>query len=804
MLAIRRQDACTLALLLAAGALTLTLDLRVLGFVVVVAGFGLAGRGLAAMIVPARTRLDRLLTALTFAFASLAIAAEGLSLAVLLGSPAAWTGMALVCGTIGILLARRGEPPPPTLRPPCARRAGEPMGYRSPLPRRGRGGGGGGSFWAGSEGCSPLTWAGYLLASLLLLAAGLHLAAEFVLSWFAGINVGDSITHYLPRSVRFLQFGTFGIQATYYDFMQYFHQTVVAVQLLFLRSDVLVNPFSFLAASLTSAAIFALARSLGWPRPYPLFAALTPLAMPIVLLHAVTSNFDTFIALWIVLALYFLRRGFALSASGWLLAAATATALAFATKPTAWFVMPGLGLVWLVTLGRAVVRRRLRRAIPTFAACAVIFVLVGMPFLLRNVISRGYIVAPPEWQNFQLGEQIGAQTGPLHRLRLLGFNSLALGLQLVTPPFLLPARFEDGLDPWFTSQAQALGYRLPDPSITVHAEWPGLIRHISHRYDSNHAGLGAGFLLVTLPSLLALPFARRRLGPRWWYAAGLAVVGVSYFVVLNTVSIYSVNNIRYLIEMASILAALSPTLFVLLPSRVGGALALVVAAVLVGEMHDVVMNNKQAPPDLVLRVPRMEQYAVFNGNPPTMARAAALLDQKYPPDEMPDVYIEDTGTPTFPDYTILGPSLERRTHYLRTPTTAGELRGPFLTRHRGVAEQLIRDGQAVSDQLAADVWLIFPNDRPRVMFWSARAADGAMMLRLQAMLPPGLFSEPRYAFVLRTARGEERLRGFEASPVFEVPFDTAGRGTIQVEIRDGENSRRVERIRIERARFMGI
>ena len=344
----------------------------------------------------------------------------------------------------------------------------------------------------------------------------------------------------------------------------------------------------------------------------------------------------------------------------------------------------------------------------------------------------------------------------------------------------------------------------PDPSITVHAEWPSLIRHVSHRYDSNHAGLGAGFLLVTLPSLLALPFARRRLGPRWWYAVGLAVVGVSYFVVLNTVSIYSVNNIRYLIEMVSILAALSPTLFVLLPSRVGGALALVVATVLVGEMHDVVMNNKQAPPDLVLRVPRMEQYSVFNGNPPTMARAAALLDQKYPPDEMPDVYIEDTGTPTFPDYTILGPSLLRRTHYLPHANHCRRSARPVPDPAPWVAEQLIRDGQAVADQLAADVWLIFPNDRPRVMFWSARASDGAMMLRLQATIPPGLFAEPRYAFVLRTARGEERLRGFEASPVFEVPFDMAGRGTIQVEIRDGDNSRRVERIRIERARFMGI
>ena len=71
--------------------------------------------------------------------------------------------------------------------------------------------------------------------------------SAFILTWFAGINVGDSLTHYLPRSVRFAQYGTFGIDLTYYDFMQYFHQALVAVELVFLHSDVLVNVGSFAA-----------------------------------------------------------------------------------------------------------------------------------------------------------------------------------------------------------------------------------------------------------------------------------------------------------------------------------------------------------------------------------------------------------------------------------------------------------------------------------------------------------------------------------------------------------------------------
>ena len=51
----------------------------------------------------------------------------------------------------------------------------------------------------------------------------------------------------------------------------------MAVELLFLRSDVLVNVGSFVAVSLTSLGISALARSLRWPTPYPLFAALLDL-----------------------------------------------------------------------------------------------------------------------------------------------------------------------------------------------------------------------------------------------------------------------------------------------------------------------------------------------------------------------------------------------------------------------------------------------------------------------------------------------------------------------------------------------
>jgi hypothetical protein len=110
----------------------------------------------------------------------------------------------------------------------------------------------------------------------------------------------------------------------------------------------------------------------------------------------------------------------------------------------------------------------------------------------------------------------------------------------------------------------------------------------------------------------------------------------------------------------------------------------------------------------------------------------------------------------------------------------------------------------VGDQLNVDFWLLFPNDRPRLLFWTVRNPDTVMMLRVQAVIPPGSIREPRYGFSLRTVQGEEQLRPFGPSPFLELPIETASRGTIQVTIRDGADNRGVERLRIERARFMGI
>src|SRR5439155_147221 len=87
----------------------------------------------------------------------------------------------------------------------------------------------------------------------------------------------------------------------------------------------------------------------------------------------------------------------------------------------------------------------------------------------------------------------------------------------------------------------------------------------------------------------------------------------------------------------------------------------------------------------------------------------------------------------------------RRTHYLRTPVSPADVVGPFLTRDGGLVKRLTgaddggasagRPGAVVADQLAADVWLLLPNDRTRLIFWTAREpGSGEPLLNVYSLL----------------------------------------------------------------------
>jgi hypothetical protein len=465
-------------------------------FLLLVALIGFGAWRIADVLFRPATVVDRLLLAITVAAAWIVLVAEALSAGRLLGQPLGWLG-----GAAALAIAARWMP------------------ARSGPVRR-------------------LSWSwipSHPLGRLILGVIVLHLGTVFLLTWYTGINVGDSVAAYLPRSVRYLQNGTFAIYDTNYNFMPAFHQTLVAIQLLFLRSDILVVPMSFLSAVAVSLGIFAFSRSLGWPGYLPLAAAVLPWLMPAFLLHASTANFDILTGLWLVLALYFLRRGYAASNPRWLAAAALATALALATKPTFWFAAPALGLCWLLTLVRAFRRRRSAHTARIALTAAVLVAMLGAPYLVRNALIEGTLFGPPAMRTYTTGE-----LSLPDRFYLLAFNSLALGFQLVTPPSLMSRERAVELNDRFAERAQALGFSLPDARLTPHQGWSELIRHAApgHRYDGNHAGLGAAFVLVVMPSMLAVVLRRRRLGPYWRFAIALALFGISYFLVHGFVQRY--------------------------------------------------------------------------------------------------------------------------------------------------------------------------------------------------------------------------------------------------------------------------
>ncbi|MCC6175091.1 MAG: hypothetical protein IT305_07290 [Chloroflexi bacterium] len=770
----------TMAFIVLLVALDPLLRFRPASFVVLIGLLAFGGWRLGRALARPATLPDAALLTWTIAFGWVAIGSEALSLVGGYGNPTVWLAFAAI-----LALGSLAVPTPVTpLRRP------DPRGFVADIHPIGR---------------------------ALLAIFALQALAALIATFFAGVNVWDSIAAYLPRSLLMLQAGTVAAGGPYVGYLQHLHQDVVALQLLFLRSDALVNVFSAMVMGVAALTLSLFARSILPPGArhgfVPIATGLLPLTMPLMLLHASTSNFDLFEGLWLLLTLYFLRRGYAGTSAGWLTAAALATALALATKPTFWFAAPGLGLLWLAVLARplthprlprGVRRMRLLRAGRIALLAAVLIGLVGAPFLVRNVVAHSYLLGPAA--NVEGGT--GASGRPADRLRLLGFNSAALGLELLAPPLLLPSAVANGLDDWFAARMQALGVRLPDPALTLLGSWPGLIRHVSHRYDSNHASFGAAFVLVVVPSLVALPFARRRFGPRWPFLLAALWLGATYFVVLGAMSLYSVSQIRYLIEMVLVLAALTPALVLALPRRLWGPFTIVLALPLFFEMSLVVRNDKQAPLDRVMTVPRDEQYEIFNGNFPVWAHGARTFDQKYPPSELPDVWIQDVGAPNFPEYTFLGPTLERRLHYWSDPVvrlSAADLPGPILTQSPSLVGRFTEMGAAVADRLAPDVWLLLPNDRLRVRFAVVVGASSAdLVLRLEASVPPGRYKQPIYGFFLSTADGDRRVRDFSPDSTLEIPIEQAGRGTVRVEVRDGEGGKTVEREKLERARFMGL
>ena len=716
---------------------------------------------LAAAVRPRRL-VDRVLLSWTISVAALISIAELLALVGRLGRPMAWLTATAAVGLVGVLTGPR---------PP----AWDWSAARAPL--------------------RALHWTGRALLGVF----GLQLGVAFVLTWYTGINVYDTISTYLPQSARYLQAGSYVIEPNWLDYFPQLHQTLVAYQLVFLQADVLVNPLSFVTALMMAAALYAMATSVGWRGYLPLVAALVPFTMPLFLMHASGSRFDILEGLWLLLTLYFLRRGYAATSLGWLAAAAMAMGLALATKPTFWFAAPGLAAVWLAVGVRALRRRRARRLAVAALVCGLLFAPLGLPYLVRNYLASGHSLGAPPGMIVARGSDPFTATDYARRA---GLHLLAYGTQFLTPPSLLPAAISSRVEDWFADTVEALGYAPLDPRYGRSPSTRGLIRHISERYSDSHASFGAALLLVVLPSIVALPLLRRRLGRAAIYPLAAVLVGLSYFAVVSVSLPYDPTILRYSVEPMILLSVAAPAALSLLPRRPAAVLAVLVSMPLLAEMNDVIRQNRQASLEQVMRVPREEQYfRFFSDRGALTLQAARAFQQKYPPGAYPDVYVYHPGL--FPDYTFRGPGLGRRYPFYHFSLVRPTLPGPLLIQDADVVARLVATLDPVVDRLSADTYLLLPRDQLRVVFHVVQGFEtDEPRLRLRAFAPADPQATFAYRFVLLSPAGEQELRAFSADPDLEVPLLQTLGGGIRVELREHGQADVREQVRLDYRQFL--
>ena len=724
-----------------------------------------AWRIVGATVAPRRL-LDRGLLTWTVAVAWLALTAELLSLMGRLGEPTLWLAETTALGVLGALAGARHElaPRPRWSWPPAFVR--------------------------------DLHWTGRAL----LLVFALQLGVAFWLTTYAGVSVYDTISTYLPQAVRHIQNGSFTIERDSLDYQPQLYPVLLMYQLVFLKSDVLVNAVSVLASVMTAAGLYALARSLGCQGYVPLVTALLPFTMPLFLLHASASRFDILEGLWLLLTLYFLRRGYAATNLAWLGAAAVAFGLAFSTKPTFWFAAPALALVWVAVAARAVRRGRMRRLVNVVLLCAALFVPLGPPYLVRNVATSGYLLGPPETMAGLAGEiETVGERGQRLRLHLFAYAT-----QLLTPPSVMPSFVSSRVEDWFAETATWVGLSIPESFPLGQSSLHGLIRHVSERYSDGNASFGAAFLLVVFPSVLALLVLRRRLGRRWLYPTVAVLVGLSYFAVIGLAVPYHVNNIRYAIEPVILLVLAVPVVLAALPRRVAAIASLLLAVPLLAEMNDAIRNNRQVPPSDVLSVPRPEQYHRFFGaNGPLTLQAARALDAKYPPNRLSTVYLVGRTLPLLPSYTFQGPQLGRRFEYIAPDPSLAALPGPVLVEDRNVVNWLVAQFDPIVDRLSPNTYLLLPRDRLRVVFEVVQPSPlDDPLVRLQAFPPAARADRATFRWVAIGPSGERILRRFSPESQLDVPLMQMVNGGIRVEMREAGSGRGRSQVQIEYRQFL--
>ena len=224
--------------------------------------------------------------------------------------------------------------------------------------------------------------------------------------------------------------------------------------LLFAGNDRLVGIVQWLAAVMSGAGVYGVARCLGYTQRSSVFAGLLFLTFPLVALQATTTQTDLVVAVYFILAVYFLLAGFKDGRYAPLLLSAISVGLGIGVKKSYFILLPILAVV--LAMAWLQYGRRSWKSILTWSLNLVLGIaLFGAYIYVLNWYYLGDPFGSPEYIDLLLDVPQGSQEvpkvwlSPLPQQATSPVNGMLMELTYNAPRLLYQALDTSGLpDPW--------------------------------------------------------------------------------------------------------------------------------------------------------------------------------------------------------------------------------------------------------------------------------------------------------------------------------------------------------------------
>ena len=325
-------------------------------------------------------------------------------------------------------------------------------------------------------------------------------------------NSWDSMTYHLSRVGYWLQHKTL-----HHYYSQDFRQTSMPpnMEILFLwtiafvKSDILVNLFSWFLYLGLGLLIYQTSRILGAEKHAALFSALVFLSLPIVVLASNSSKNDITVVFFTLAFFYYFHSGLKNRDNGKLVISGIALGLAVGAKATIFFVAPGIVIASLVVAFSSKVKPAIYGK--WLAYCFLGILVLGAYNYVQNYLSYANPFAPKSAVNW-FYQKPGLKNAAINAVRY-GYEAMDFRG--------LPGPLTDTLDSAKTSLGERFLLSNPDFQEYIQGQSGSFTLRSRRLYHEAYEWFGfLGFFLY-VPVVFVFFFriiSRRRDAFRWTYA----------------------------------------------------------------------------------------------------------------------------------------------------------------------------------------------------------------------------------------------------------------------------------------------